>query len=250
MCDDEGPTMAGSGGAGMSSKRAFQIVADLAWPQRHSEPTLLADQLVATAQQSLSVTGVGLAWMNSGLPGGLVAATDERARRIEELQFTLGEGPCTACAITGRPVLVDDLTVQGELWPRFTAGAVEAGVAAVFSFPLQLGGVTFGVLDLYRDTPGALPVADAAEAGAVATVGTWVLLHLQPGLQDETRFPDLTERLADRLQVHRAAGLLAVQLELSVTDALNILRTRASSDNRPITDLAHAVLHHTDTFDR
>ena len=29
-----------------------------------------------------------------------------------------------------------------------------AGVAAVFAFPLQVGGIRLGVLDLYRDTPG------------------------------------------------------------------------------------------------
>lgn len=233
----------------MFSERAFQIVAGLSWFERSAEPTRLADQLVATAAGSVAVTGVGLAWMDAGLPGVLVAATDEGARRVEELQFTLGEGPCATAAVRHRPVLVEDLAGrQGSEWPGFTAGAVEAGVAAVFAFPLELGGVTFGVLDFYRNAPGSLSPADLAEAGALATVGTWVLMHLQPGIADEDRFPDLTERLADRLQVHTAAGVLAQRLGLPVGDALNILRARAFAKGRPISELAQAVLAGTETF--
>lgn len=226
----------------MYSDRAFQIVAGLSWSQQVARPTRLADELVAAVQEAVPVTGVGLTWMSHGLPAALVAATDEQARRVEELQFVLGEGPCTRSAATGQPVLVEDLACAGSAWPEFSRRAVEVGVAAVFAFPLQVGRDTFGVLDLYRDTPGPLLPADLTEAAAFATVSTWVLLHLRPGLVDPALFSDLTERLAGRLEVHRAVGMLAAQLSLPVAEALTLLRSRASVDQRPISDVAQDLL--------
>jgi hypothetical protein len=41
-----------------------------------------------------------------------------------------------------------------ERWPTFLEGAGAAGVRAVFAFPLRIGAITLGALDLYRDRPG------------------------------------------------------------------------------------------------
>jgi len=175
----------------------------------------------------------------------LIAATDELARWIEELGFILGEGPSANCSGNGRPVLVEDLARTGAGWPAFAAGAVEAGVAAVFAFPVQVGNATFGVLELHRDTPGPLDTADVTEALAWATVGTWVMRHLTPGLVEENLFPDLTERLASRSTVHMATGVLVERLSVSTDDALAILRARAFTDHQPIAELARDILAQT-----
>ena len=55
----------------------------------------------------------------------------------------------------GSPVLQADLArTAATLWPAFSSRALEAGIAAVFAFPLQIGAVRMGVLDLYRDDAG------------------------------------------------------------------------------------------------
>ncbi len=220
------------------STEALRIAARLGWVQTPEAPLRIADQLVTVAQQELPVTGVGMAWMNEEIPGALVAATDERACLLEELQFTLGEGPCTRSVDAGRPVLIDDLARSGWGWPAYTSAALDAGVAAVFALPLQVGNVTIGVLDLYRDTPGPLSDSALNDALAFGTVGTWVLLHLNTALQDG----ELAEHLAGRLAVHRAAQISAVELSLPVTAALNILRVRALAEERPLIDLAQDLL--------
>ena len=87
----------------------------------------------------------------------MLAATDEGARKMEELQFSLGEGPCIDSSRSGRPVLQPDLArTAPALWPAFSALALEAGIAAIFAFPLQVGAVRMGVFDLYRDEVGGL----------------------------------------------------------------------------------------------
>src|SRR5450830_212153 len=118
--------------------------------------------------------------MTDSGPAGTVAVTDEVASLMEDLQFTLGEGPCVDSSTWGRPVLQPDLATTGPArWPVFSAGALEAGIGAVFALPLRVGGIRLGVLDLYRDRPGALTPHELNEALAHADAATAILLHLQ-----------------------------------------------------------------------
>jgi len=56
-------------------------------------------------------------------------------------------------AVVTEPDLADPVTRR---WPAFTPSAVEAGVRAVFGFPMRVGSVRLGALNLYRDVPGPL----------------------------------------------------------------------------------------------
>ncbi|MDQ7810735.1 GAF domain-containing protein [Amycolatopsis sp. A133] len=81
-------------------------------------------------------------------------ATDHVSAGLEDLQLTVGEGPCLDAFASGGPVLIADLAAATARWPAFTPAACELGAAAVFSVPLQIGVVRLGSLDLYRETPG------------------------------------------------------------------------------------------------
>ena len=66
-------------------------------------------------------------------PAGLAAATDGPASTMEELQFTLGEGPCVDASVGGRPVLQPELRKTGpSRWPGFGPAAVDAGIEAMY----------------------------------------------------------------------------------------------------------------------
>ena len=105
-------------------------------------------------------------------------ATGRRAAELEELQFTLGEGPCADAFRSGSPVLVADLGAAGwpERWPGFTVTGVMAGAAAVFAFPLVMGAIRVGVLGLYRKTAGSL--SPGALADVLVCVDAALLLLL------------------------------------------------------------------------
>jgi hypothetical protein len=91
----------------------------------------LPDGLVRLCARTLPVSGVGLAVMTEEGPAGTVAASDGGALQLEELQFTLGEGPCVDASRTGRPVLVPDLAgTSRRTWSQFGAGADAAGLRA------------------------------------------------------------------------------------------------------------------------
>src|SRR5205823_4573788 len=69
-------------------------------------------------------------------------SSSEVSAPIQQLQFTLGEGPCIDACTLGRPVLEPDLDApRTRRWIAFTPAAVGAGARAVFGFPLHVGAV-------------------------------------------------------------------------------------------------------------
>jgi hypothetical protein len=94
----------------------------------------ILDHLVQRITDALPVTAVGITLISPGKAPLYVAASDAAALRFEKLQTKLTEGPCELAYETGEAVLVADLRAE-ERFPRFTAGALEAGLAAVFTFP-------------------------------------------------------------------------------------------------------------------
>lgn len=185
----------------------------------------------------------------SGGIRGLIAATDGVAATVEALQFSTGEGPCVDASRWRRPVLQPDLdTSSVARWPGFAAGAVNAGVRTVFAFPLHIGGIHLGVLDLHRNTAGSLTATELAEAVACADAATALLLHLQRRTPEGAALhPALADRLG-RIEVHQATGMVMVQARVSLADAMLLLRARAFADDRPIKDLARDVLIRTVRF--
>lgn len=170
-----------------------------------------------------------------------MAVSDRRAGLVEELQFTLTEGPCVDAARQGRPALQPDLrSAVRNRWPSFTAGALAAGLCAVFAFPLRVGAIQLGVLDLYRDTAGPLTAAELAEALCFADAATALLLHLHT--QAESQGATGLAAVDDRAEVHQATGVVSVHAGVSLIDALTLLRARAYAEGTPIADVAHAVL--------
>ncbi len=114
------------------------------------QDTSLIDRLCAECRSALQISGAAVALMTADGPGGVVlAATDEQARQLEELQFSFGEGPCVEASRSGRPVFQPDLAETGlTRWPGFAGGILDIGVRAVFAFPLRVGAIHVGVLDL------------------------------------------------------------------------------------------------------
>ena len=202
-----------------------------------------AELLVALCVRDVAVTGVGLALMTDQGPAGTVAATDGGARRLEELQFAFGEGPCVDASTAGRPVLVPDLTERGPpRWAEFLPAVLAAGLRAVFAFPLQVGGIRLGVLDLYDDSPGVLSREQVAEAFSFADAATLLLLHLQAEDSAHRSPPLPLAVLDDRAEVHQATGVVSVRAGVSLGRALLLLRARAYAEGRSLGELARAVL--------
>ena len=210
-------------------------------PERAAQPLRICKLCVET----LAVTGAGIAMVTAGGHRGVVCATDDASATIEDLQLTLGEGPCVDAAATGSPVLLSDLAqspdVAVERWPAFMEGAATAGVRAVFAFPLRVGAINVGVLDLYRDQPGELKTDELAAALVAADAAALALLHLDVDGADAFA-DDHDSRASYQLQLHQATGMVMAQTGGTIEQAFLMLRARAFAEGRPLAELAGDVV--------
>jgi diguanylate cyclase (GGDEF)-like protein len=129
----------------------------------------ILDQLVKRIVEVLPISSAGVTLISPNTNPRYVAASDDAALRYEELQTQLGEGPCLAAYRTGQAVAVPDLRTD-DRFRVFGPHAIDAGLAAVFTFPLHQGARQLGALDLYRDTPGPLDDHEMKAAQTLADV--------------------------------------------------------------------------------
>ena len=138
----------------------------------------ILDHLVKRIVDVLPITAAGVTLISPDTDPRYVSASDESALRYEQLQTELGEGPCLAAYRTGEAVTVPDLR-DDTRFPNFAPRAIEAGLIAVFTFPLHDGNQQLGALDLYRDSPGPLDDAAMVAAQTLADVAAAYLLNAQ-----------------------------------------------------------------------
>jgi hypothetical protein len=205
---------------------------------------LLTDCIAAVAVDGGGMSLLSAAGMRHPLYG-----SDETAQAMERLQFTIGEGPCVDASASGSPVLVPDLDEPGtglkRRWPLFVAEAANAHIRAVFAFPVRIGAVSLGAVDLYRRTPGPLLRKDLAKTLRTVDVIAAALLDGE-GTLDSGLDIDRGSSMA----VHRAAGMVMEQLGTTIEDALMRLRARAYMDGTPIHELANSVITGEKSFRR
>jgi hypothetical protein len=190
-----------------------------------------------------SMSGAGIMVLSGDLAPGPVCTTDPVSELIEDLQFTLGEGPCLDAYRDARPVLEPDLLAPATArWPAFSPAACDAGVRAVFGFPLQVSGVRLGALNLYRDRSGPLGPDQHADALAAAELVGEAVLTMQALAPSGHLARQLEAGAGVRLVVHQASGMVAAQLDVGVDEALLRLRAYAFGHERGLTDVARDVV--------
>jgi GAF domain-containing protein len=223
----------------MAGDRLHRILASLA----DGAGQWSSARLCGACPQIVGVTGAGIMLMSGDIPQGSLCVTDEVSHLIEDLQYTFGEGPCVDAyrqdTVVAEPDLADPVTRR---WPAFTRPVVQAGVRAVFGFPLRAGTVRLGALNLYRDVPGPLTGGQHADALVVADVAARWVLEAQAGAPLDTVAQELEAGADFHFSVHNAAGILSVQDDISVTEALIRLRAFAFRTDRLLADVARDVI--------
>lgn len=207
-------------------------------------------RLCRVCAEVTGMTGAGIMLMWGDVPRGSVCTTDEVSALIEQLQYDLGEGPCVDAHQLERPVLEPDLAEPTDpRWLAFAGPALDAGVRAVFGFPLRVGAVRLGALNLYRDRPGPLDGEQHADALVMADVAAEAVLLLQAEAPVGEIAAELDAGGDFQYVVHQAAGMVSVQLDVTVGQALIRLRAYAFGNDRPLTQVARDVVSRTLRFD-
>lgn len=224
------------------------------------------DTICDTALQETETDGVALAVLTRWRRvRDLLYASDPIARRLDELQYTIGEGPCFDAYRESVPQFYPELTsaAQTPRWPTFAADAAELGVRALFAFPVPDGRRPMGVLELYRRAAGGLSDAGYAAASACASA---IAQQLESNWQHHVARFDNVEQAIDaaatagidvteppdpftRTQIHMAAGMVSIQLATSVDDALDRIRAYCYAYGLSVTSVAADIIARRLTLD-
>ena len=231
----------------MTGERRLRILARLLG---NEAPELETKRLCEVCAEVTGMSGAGIMLMSGDVPRGSVCTTNKVSALIEQLQYTLGEGPCVDAYNQDRPVLEPDLAESSRpRWPAFAGPAIDAGVRAIFGFPLQVGAVRVGALNLYCDRPGPLTDDQHADALVMADVAAQAILVMQAEAPPGKVAAELEAGANFQYVVHQATGMVAAQLEVSVGQALIRLRAHAFGNDRPLTQVAQDVVARRLRFD-
>jgi hypothetical protein len=202
------------------------------------DPSVLAQTLV----DFLPVTGASVATIGQLLGTETVAASDDTIARLDEAQFDLGEGPCWDALASLSPVLEPDLQREGSghRWPAFSRALENHGVAAVFAFPLAVGPLRIGAIDLYSVKPTDLDESATTDTTALASI---ISRHV---LRGALRAAGADERSGSgpysRRAVHQATGFIIAQCGVSAEDAHLLLQGHAFAEGVSMDEIAREVI--------
>lgn len=187
------------------------------------------------------VSGAAVSTVGGVLGSETLAASDALSARIDELQFDLGEGPCWDAVRSAHPVLVPALNASGpKKWPAFTQSVLRDGVGSVFAFPLVVGPLRFGAIDMYSTAPVRLSRTQAQQAGAMAdVVSRHVLRRALSGIGDD---PDEGTSAFSRRLIHQATGVVLASIDISADDARLVIQGHAFAVGKPMMAVAQDIL--------
>lgn len=239
-----------------------------------SEPGLpAADALCTSCVGLFGVDGAALSVVLGGTSSGTFGSSSAASRRLDEYQFTFGEGPCLDAVATRRPVLVPDLDEpQEQRWPMLRGALLDDGIRGVFAMPVMVTSVCVGALDLFRARPGPLAAEALAGARLAAELVATPLLEIIEGearrqrSQDEggpgdpadpgdVAHPsgdqdDLRAGEVDRIEVYQATGMLIAQLDVDAEEAVLRLRAHAIATGQTASEVARKIVARELVLDR
>lgn len=207
-----------------------------------------ANQLCHACVDLLEVDGASISLTHEGSTRGTFGSSGVLSRRLDEFQFTFGEGPCLDAIVARRPVLVADLADPAEhRWPAFRDAVTDSGVSAVFALPVALSSYLVGVLDLFNRKPGPMSPALLAAGLLAAELAALPLLDLMTASTDWEAHSQSEygwEQLAslERVEVYQATGMIIGAMNVSPTDALVRLRGLAYARGMTASELAWGIV--------
>jgi ANTAR domain/GAF domain len=168
-----------------------------------------------------------------------VAASDELVRRVDDIQYELGNGPCVDALVKGTVFHAANLRTDTR-WPEFGPRAVEqTGIVSMFSLRLYLeyDVRTIAGLNLYNRQPDAFDDLDTTIALLLATHGALAL-----GMATaHTKAVHLEQALKTSRDIGIAMGILMDRHKVTRDQAFDLLRITSQHTHRNLADLAGQV---------
>ncbi|MDO9398657.1 MAG: ANTAR domain-containing protein [Herbiconiux sp.] len=158
------------------------------------------------------------------------------AAELSELQIDVAQGPGWDAHSTQSPVCVPDLdAVPAGRWPLYLSGVSGSPVHAVYSFPLSIGGLRIGAVDLYSESTATFADSTVVEASVLADAAATGVLRYSLQHRHGAEGDDGPH---SRREVHQATGMVIAQMQVDADDALLLIRAHAFASGRSVRETA------------
>lgn len=207
-----------------------------------------ADRLCRACVTLLAVDAAAISLVFDGANAATLGSSGPLARIYDELQFTLGEGPCLDSVAHRAPVLVVDLANPNDArWPAYGPAMLAHQIRGVYAMPVLVAGEYVGALDLFSAKPGRLRTEQLAGAVAAAELAAIPVLDLmnadlQAAVSDPNSDAWAELNALSRAEVSQATGMVMAQLGIDAAEALVRLRAHAYATDRGAIDVARDIL--------
>lgn len=171
----------------------------------------------------------------------VVVKSAEFIRQIEDIQYSLNEGPCISAAMEGRTMRSGSLG-EDPRWPRFGPRVSRLGVQSVLALPLHTPGGVVGAMNVYAHARDAFD-EHAQEVGEVFSVPAGIsVLNAQILDQNERVAAELQAVLESRPVIDQAVGILRSRSGDTAGDAFDALRQLSRQQHIKLADLAGRIV--------
>ena len=172
-----------------------------------------------------------------------LANSSDTAARMDEVQYSCGEGPCQDALFTGQVIDVPDLLTDPR-YPRYRKAMAETGIRSVLGVPISVSTASHAAaaLNCYVRGPNGFPAERRAKAEELARLASRsVFLAIRVADQSD-RTAELAASVASRTAVSLAVGLLMAQTGCSQDEAMDRLREAAQESGENIPEAASSLL--------
>ena len=206
----------------------------------HGLEGLLAEIATMASHAVASADGVGLT-LEEPDRTDLVVKSAEFVQAIDDLQYSIGEGPCITAAATGETIISGSLGGDRR-WPRFGARASRLGVHSVLSVPLRARHEIFGAFNFYAHAKNAFDDRSAELAEIFAGPAAVSVSNAHLLAQSQRLTANLQIALRSRPVIDQAIGILRSRSGDTAAEAFTRLRVISQTEHRKLHDVADMLV--------
>lgn len=170
-----------------------------------------------------------------------VASDTEDSRRMDEVQYKFGTGPCLEAARTNKTVLVRNI-IEDPRWTDYADAIAGFGLRSILGVPIPLDGQAQCGLNVYAREVDAFTdemVREAEEFARGASKSLRLAVRIAQLAESKE---NLRAAMGSRTTIDLAAGIIMAQNRCSQDAAITILKAASSARNLKLRDVAAAVV--------
>jgi GAF domain-containing protein len=204
----------------------------------------LPDTLTRVAELAVraipGADGAGLTLIEESRSDTIVA-TAPFVTQIDDIQYSLGQGPCVRAAAEGTTMVSGSLQFDPR-WRDFGREVASLGVHSVVSLPLLTAEGVVGAMNVYASAGNAFD-DEAVQLGELfAGPAAIAVQHAQVLAQTRRLATQLQAALRDRSVVEQAVGITMSRSGISADQALSQLRGLSQDAHLKMAAVARTIV--------